>query len=1434
MLINFWGTVKSKRVWLFGIALILFSIVVGTTQAIAANPVIPDTGLTNINADSDWDFDDGDGADDANIKFIGSTDANLRIVIGSEGDVHGDLGSIAVDESSTGSAFELWIGDGADGGNSDLTLTINGIITGKDSLDIFLNAQGDFFNEGDVFVEFFDDVNLGIGTLTLDDAAGGTGGGFASIYFTNTTDHDEDGTQTFTGDIAAEDDGDGEVYVVTSATDTVVFTGTVGTDSNRISWIQVGVDGDSELPAGNNAAGNAIFKKSVYVDNLDIDDSNNDGGSTALFEGTLDVTYDFYIISDADADVGTAYTSSARVEGDLTVGGDLVIVSSYNIDAIAELTTESDADITGDVIIAAEGSSTARYFVEGNLKVADGSSVILDEDDPANDKAQLIVNGTVAQTIDAVIEAESDDEGTIYVYNDSGATFKQAVGESEIAISLIAIGGTGGSDNGAATFEKDVYADHIFIDANDGNSSATFNGNIDLVSGTVVNGSIELDDAETEYTATITFDGSTGSLPHTVLGEIEAVNDGDGVVNINEDTTLTGAIGAVSNAVGIMNIDDGATFILEADPSNVTDLSATASAIDNVYLGSGTGGTFEVDSSEAGGEFTFTGDISPDTGENSVGTLRLGGTDNNIIIDGNVGSAGSEISDIEVTDLANELTATFNENVYAKDVTINAASDTDENQVFFGDSDEAVILISGNIYTVDAQNDEHSLTFRSTTSQNVDGNIGTSTAKFKLVEVENDLTANGDLYATDVSITDTMVLTLTGADATLDAIINGADEIDGGDLVIGNGTDSSEVTYVNTAIGVDNSLDSIVVVDNATLNLKSTGALSINVGNSLDSGAFVVSSNATLNIDSANGAVEINALNGSYNDINLGGKTSIVGANNVDFYSIDEIFIDGTLSTSLTDAGVLSFNTSSPGTIYIGSVVDDTTLTVANDISLISAGDIVIGAGGNKTYLNIVRNADYDPVASDGVLDLNGSNLVLEGDLVVGLQSLTGSYSDGDVVTVIVNAGSTDLSVGGGVVVETDTAANEIVLYDTATVDLQHNTGSDENNLLISIIYKEDVDGVSGQQEDAFDSALAATHAGGDQAAWDGLMNLMGNQTEDIVEQIALQTDTMTGAVQAMVGTSSKIFGVAQGRMESLRVGVAYASAGMSGLSAGDVTGEGTKGGLWVKPFARTASQDEIKTVKGHDVDTYGIQAGFDVNATESIRIGLAAGYSNSDVDGDGLGASHLDIDGYQVTLYGDYTSDRFFVEAMAGYGKNSIDSIRTISFVHQGVAEADYDSDQFMLSLAGGMPFNIGKNTFLTPKIGVSWITLDIDGYTETGSAGVLNMVVEDSDYDLIEASFGLKLHSVIETAEGVLIPGIWIGASYNVNGDDIINTAAYTGGGPSFVMNGAETDDFIGNAGIELIYDSNQWSIGANYNFEIGDNLTAHAVAVDLLWKF
>jgi len=185
----------------------------------------------------------------------------------------------------------------------------------------------------------------------------------------------------------------------------------------------------------------------------------------------------------------------------------------------------------------------------------------------------------------------------------------------------------------------------------------------------------------------------------------------------------------------------------------------------------------------------------------------------------------------------------------------------------------------------------------------------------------------------------------------------------------------------------------------------------------------------------------------------------------------------------------------------------------------------------------------------------------------------------------------------------------------------------------------------------------------------------------------------------------------------------------MAGMAAGDPY-QGVS--MWLQGFGSTIDQDNRDLVAGFNADTVGATFGVDKLLNNNLRVGAVLSYAATDVETNGSGNT-TDIDSYQGGLYASYESGPWYMDGVLYYAYNDYDGRRTIPLVGR-VANADYDANQFGVKATLGREYSFNADTYLTPYVGLYYVYLDVDDYTETG-AGAANLTVDNEENQALQS---------------------------------------------------------------------------------------------------
>jgi len=924
------------------------------------------------------------------------------------------------------------------------------------------------------------------------------------------------------------------------------------------------------------------------------------------------------------------------------------------------------------------------------------------------------------------------------------------------------------------------------------------------------------------------------------------VVDGDGIIAFDADLT------------GNLDLEADASVYFEADRKIIGDLDNTTGGATGTVTFNQSASDITLVSGNIG-ETQAIGQVGVSTGAGLTSTFAGTVNANYFRVRGNGTVVLSE--DISVADrLEIEVSATANIAANKKVIGDVEGNGVGQGTLTFETTTSDTTLVSG---TVGALRDLSVInvdpdagvtaTFAGTVNSNTINHTGIGTVAFSddvtgNVNIENGtVDFSGDVTG-NVAINDGGTVTVAATKSITGTVDNTSGADGAGRLTINN--TGGNLTVVSGNVGGTNSLHT-VTVDNTGGDAQFGGTLNtVNViangGNAVivATGARITTLTADGDFIGGGGTLDVNRT------INItDGGSLIAGAGGMALGGV-------TINAPITlDAGNnVTFDGTNLQTVT-GQIDGGGHLTVSNTLGVTFASAvgsntaldrITVGATHKATFNRTLNAADID---LDGELEVNDA-VVLSGDLNIDGASirLRGGFESGDTIFTVndvVSANSTEIilptSFTSGTIVFADSGVNasgDIAnLTVTDTVFAEYTLVANGNDIEIAAAAKSDDEiatalDLSSQEVDILKKTNEILDGSGDEEAIDALTDILlagGNTATDGVKQISVQGDTLSGVTETGIGTGSTVINLSITRLAELRSGIQYAVA-----SNGEIGESAPTKGAWMQAFGNWIDQDGSNGVSGFDARTYGVAFGLDNKLSDRVTVGGSFAYANSNVDGDGAGQSEADINSYQFTLYGDYTTDQYYVEGMLGYARNHNDVSRIVNFGGlDRVASGDYASNQFMASIDGGLPIQLRGTAYFTPTAGLAWTYVSSDSYTETGSGG-LNQRVDIDDVNTVIGSLGAKLHTRIRAKGGYIVPEIKAGVSYDFVGDDVTATSRFVAGGAAFKVEGTEVEQLGANAGFGLAYEAEEWTLGMNYDAEFKSDSIGYSGRVEARFKF
>ena len=545
----------------------------------------------------------------------------------------------------------------------------------------------------------------------------------------------------------------------------------------------------------------------------------------------------------------------------------------------------------------------------------------------------------------------------------------------------------------------------------------------------------------------------------------------------------------------------------------------------------------------------------------------------------------------------------------------------------------------------------------------------------------------------------------------------------------------------------------------------------------------------------------------TFNDYG-GSVTGIVDAEG----GSDTLNVDRGAATnySLVGANWLNFETTN---ILSGSV------TQSGDYSSATAFNIASGAGftgtGTVTTTTFTNSGDLSvgTASATGTLSIDG-NFVNEAGSILAVK-LGGSSSDlVDVTgTATLNGGTLESSGIGSL-----TAATYTVLQATGGVSGTFDTyldnlspfartslSYDANDVTITV----DPVAQTGAGSNVANALFNGTGAGPElQQVFTDISGMSSNDAGQALEQ--LTPDQSNGASNGAVQSANAFAGQTNARIGSLQSAAASARGGhrlaLSGNTAGDLTASLVGGsmssaataGIWARGFGLAGSLDaQSGATNGLSYKGGGITAGYDRFISDTTLVGVSVGYARIVNDPDRVGASS-DVTTYALGLYAATLLGDVDLSAALGATLNKNHESRHIVILPttNEVASADFDGSTFSANVEAGKTLTYG-NVALRPAIGLDWLHVKSDGYTETGAPG-LNLSQTSQSDNLLRATVGAS----VALNGGPVVPSLGLRWGHDITQADGALAYSFAGlGNSSFLIdrNTPDRDALLVDAGLD-----------------------------------
>ncbi len=270
----------------------------------------------------------------------------------------------------------------------------------------------------------------------------------------------------------------------------------------------------------------------------------------------------------------------------------------------------------------------------------------------------------------------------------------------------------------------------------------------------------------------------------------------------------------------------------------------------------------------------------------------------------------------------------------------------------------------------------------------------------------------------------------------------------------------------------------------------------------------------------------------------------------------------------------------------------------------------------------------------------------------------------------------------------------------------------------------------------------------------------------------------------------------------------------------------------WAQGFGNWINRDSDGNAASMKSSTGGILSGFDATFAGIYRVGVAGGYSRSNID---ARATSLEADSYHISAYGGARQGSFGFQAGAVYSWNDISSTRMIAFPgFQQTALGDYSAGTTQIFGEANYRFMAAATAMFEGFAGISYLNHHTRAFSETGSVAALNFAATDRDVTF--STVGLRGSALLGQSGGASFVGRGtLGWRHAFGDTDTLAMAAFTGGATPFTVAGTPitVDAVLAEAGLDVNVYSNI-TVGLSWTGQFGEHAQENRVKGQLVYRW
>lgn len=451
----------------------------------------------------------------------------------------------------------------------------------------------------------------------------------------------------------------------------------------------------------------------------------------------------------------------------------------------------------------------------------------------------------------------------------------------------------------------------------------------------------------------------------------------------------------------------------------------------------------------------------------------------------------------------------------------------------------------------------------------------------------------------------------------------------------------------------------------------------------------------------------------------------------------------GTEDSTFTEFEALIVNADTDG---IWTLSDETT-EIGGDVT-VNSGTLLITGDLIADSAMVEEGADLDV---EGLLDLGTGELIVNGiidgsGVIEGAVVINGTLSPGNSPGKLTFVGPITETAGSVYIVEHD--ANFPGLYQTDLTEVTVGSATIDSGVTVQLEVAPGSDGFA-------DDILTAV--GGVIGTYDELVIAEDNIVAMLVYPDANTVAIVAGKTDALVASARTVSDAGFVFLDNLQEGARR------------------DGRIWATGYIYNAENEGLgNNGADFDQDAFGFNAGVDVISESDLKVGVAVGYIDGDIDIDSS-TSEAENDGIFGAAYLNYMSEEFYLDGALMIGQQSVDITRTLT---TGEAKGSPDATSYGANLEAGFEL-AALGGRLSPFVKVGIHSASLDSYAETGAAGA--MTVGEVQTQQVRAGGGVRYAIDLGSEDGIQVtPALKLGLTQQWNdGDSTIDVGfvGYTG---------------------------------------------------------